>query len=87
LERVRRIELPSEAWEAYDRRDYAEAMRWLRQAADQGNALAQVKIGQFYSHGRGVAQNYDEAMRWYRIAADQGDAAAQTKMSAVPICC
>jgi TPR repeat protein len=68
------------AREAYDRRDYAEAMRWLRQAADQGNATAQVKIGQFYSHGWGAAQDYSDAMRWYRMAADQGDAFAQNNV-------
>ena len=52
--------------------DYAEAMRWYRKAADQGNAVAQYNLGGLYENGRGVAQDYAEAMRWYRKAADQG---------------
>jgi len=38
--------------------DYAEAMRWFRKAADQGNADAQANIGDLYYYGHGVAQNY-----------------------------
>jgi hypothetical protein len=62
---------------AYDRHDYAEAMRWYRKAADQGYANAQSTVGLLYRQGRGVAQDYEEAMRWYRKAADQGNATAQ----------
>ena len=63
--------------EAYLRKDYAEAMRWAREAADRGNAQAQSDIGFLYTNGFGVAQDYGEAMRWYRKAADQGNAPAQ----------
>jgi tetratricopeptide (TPR) repeat protein len=63
--------------QANERKDYAEAMRWYRKAADQGNAAAQENIGWLYHNGWGVAQDYAEAMRWYRKAADQGNAAAQ----------
>ena len=63
--------------EAYQRKDYAEAMRWAREAADQGYAAAQFDIGVLYEFGRGVTQDYGEAMRWYRKAADQGNALAQ----------
>jgi len=54
------------------RHDYVEAMRWLRKAADQGNADAQYDIGWIYEHGRGVAQDDAEAVRWYRKAARPG---------------
>jgi hypothetical protein len=57
--------------------DYKEAVRWYRLAAEQGNALAQVKLGLMYDKGQGVAQDYTEAVRWYRLAAEQGDASAQ----------
>jgi TPR repeat protein len=63
--------------EAVRRKDYAEAMRWLRPAADQGNAPAQVNIGRLYYHGWGVAQDYRAAMSWYLKAVDQQDALAQ----------
>jgi TPR repeat protein len=57
--------------------DYAEAMRWFRGAAEQGNADAIVHIGVLYQNGRGVARDSAEALRWYRKAADQGNADAQ----------
>ena len=66
--------------EAYDRGDYAEAMRWSRVAADQGSAEAQTRIGVLYANGKGVAQDYAEAMRWYHKAADQGFANAQANI-------
>jgi TPR repeat protein len=65
---------------ALDREDYAEAMRWYRKAADQGNADAQNNIGWIYEHGRGVPQDFAKAMRWYRKAADQGNADAQNNI-------
>jgi len=62
---------------AKDQKNYSEAMRWYRMAADQGYAGAQNNIGVLYKNGSGVAQDYSEAMRWYRMAADQGYAGAQ----------
>jgi len=35
--------------------DDAEAARWFRLAAEQGNALAQYNLGFIYDSGRGVA--------------------------------
>jgi TPR repeat protein len=57
--------------------DYAEAIRWYRKAADQGDIPAQDILGLMYSNGQGVPQDHAEAARWYRKAADQGDADAQ----------
>ena len=57
--------------------NYAEAVKWYRLAADQGDAGAQYNLGVMYDQGRGVPQNYAEAVKWYRLAADQGDAIAQ----------
>ena len=62
---------------AYDRKDYATALRFYRPLADQGHAEAQFNLGLMYSNGRGVPQDYAAAVSWYRKAADQGDAAAQ----------
>jgi TPR repeat protein len=67
----------SQADAAYERADYAEAVRWYRLAADQGDAWAQYNLGLMYANGRGVPQNDAEAIRWYRLAADQGYAWAQ----------
>jgi hypothetical protein len=49
--------------------DYAEALKWFRLAADQGNAQAEDRMGMLYYFGRGVPQNYAEAARWYLLAA------------------
>ena len=57
--------------------DYAEAVKWYRKAADQGNAFAQYKLGVMYSEGRGVPKDEREEVSWYRKAAEQGHAQAQ----------
>jgi TPR repeat protein len=62
---------------AYDRQDYATAIRLLRPLADQGKAAAQTFIGIMYNNGKGVQRDYAEAMKWYQKAADQGYARPQ----------
>ena len=49
--------------------DAAEAVRWYRLAAEQGDATAQFNLGNMYRTGRGVPQDAAEAVRWYRRAA------------------
>ncbi len=66
-----------EGWAAYDRRDYATAVREWRPLAKQGVAEAQINLGNMYRKGRGVPQDDAEAVRWYRKAAEQGLAVAQ----------
>jgi TPR repeat protein len=61
-------------------KDFAEARRWFRAAADQDNASAQFSLGVLYDNGYGVPQDYAEAVAWYRKAADHGDAAAQLNL-------
>ena len=41
--------------------NYAEAVKWYRLAADQGDARAQFNLGFMYGTGQGVPQNYAEA--------------------------
>ena len=62
---------------AYDRGDYATALREWRPLAEQGHVLAQYKIGTMYSQGVGVRQDYVEATKWLRKAARQGYPEAQ----------
>ena len=35
-------------------KDYADALRWYRLAADQGNAAGQLNVGRIYEHGWGI---------------------------------
>lgn len=62
---------------------YAEAIRWYRLAADQGDARAQFNLGVAYNTGRGVTQNYAEAVKWFRLAAERGDGDAQNHLGHV----
>ena len=52
-------------------------MVWLRKAAEQGDARAQVNLGGMYHFGRGVPQDDVQSMYWYHKAAEQGDIVAQ----------
>jgi len=45
--------------------------------ANQGDAEAQLKLGDAYLRGRGVTQNGAEAIRWFRASAEKGNAEAQ----------
>ena len=62
---------------AYQRGDYATAIRELRLLCEQGNADAQFSLGAMYRNGLGVPQDDAEAVKWYRKAAEQGHAKAQ----------
>ena len=57
---------------AYERGDYATALREFRPFANQGYAAAQFNLGIMYDEGQGVPQDYAEALKWYRKAAEQG---------------
>ena len=49
--------------------DYAEAAKWFRGAADQGEPRAQTNLGAMYHRGEGVPQNYVQAHMWANLAA------------------
>jgi uncharacterized protein len=62
---------------AYEREDYATALKLFRPLAEQGGTVAQLVLGRMYYEGRGVPQNYAEAFKWLRRAAEQGNARAK----------
>ncbi len=53
-------------------RNYAEAAKWYRAAADLGMARAQYNLGYMHAKGRGVGQDYVLAHMWYSLAAGSG---------------
>src|SRR5271169_5902525 len=57
--------------------DHAQSLYWYRKAADQGNGLAQIKMGDRYQDQNWTARDDAQAVRWYRLAADQGFALAR----------
>ena len=54
--------------------DDAEAVRWYRLAAEQGNARAQFNFGLMYANGEGVPEDDVTAYAWLNVAAAQGNA-------------
>lgn len=62
----------SEGWRLYNEAKYEAAVRFFRQAAEQGHCGAQHDLGCCYYNGNGVSQNYTEAVKWFRLAAEQG---------------
>ncbi len=50
-------------YKAYQRGDYATALRIFRQLAMQDEALALYNLGVMHERGNGVTQDYAEAMR------------------------
>ena len=64
-------------------KDFQEAARWYRLAADQGHAKAQTLLGRMYAQGQGVAQNDQEAFRGGRKAANQGYAPAEALLGSM----
>ena len=57
--------------------DYAEAVKWYRKAAEQGDSNAQYNLGVMYDNGEVVPENYVEAYKWANLAAATGHEAAQ----------
>ena len=58
--------------------DTKEALVSCQKTAEQGDALAQIYLGNKYHHGKGdVTKDYKQALHWYKKAADQGWATAQ----------
>jgi TPR repeat protein len=56
--------------------DPAEALRWLRLAADGGHTASMVQLGFRHRFGDGVPRSFQEMLRWYRLAADSDDPVA-----------
>jgi hypothetical protein len=64
-------------------KNYSEAEKWFRKAAEQSNTSAQFQLGLMYFQGDGVTKNYTEAVNWFRKAAEQGDVSAQVQLGSM----
>ncbi len=62
---------------AYERKDYRTAFTGFKNLAEQGDTLAQSRLGVMYAYGEGVPKDAQQAVAWYRKAAEKGDADAQ----------
>src|ERR1700676_3908368 len=62
-------------------KDDAEAVKWLRKAAEQDNPLGERYLAEMYFKGRGVPADIVEAAKWLRMAAEQGDAESEHNLA------
>ncbi len=62
---------------AYNKADFATALRIFRPLAERGHITAEYVIGLMYANGQGLPQDYSKALEWHRKAAEQGEAKAQ----------
>jgi len=56
--------------------EFKRALKKLRPLAEQGNMVAQTKLGYMYLRGLGVEQDAADAIEWFKKAAEKGDAEA-----------
>ena len=64
-------------------KDYAEAAKWYRLAAEQGDAYAQCQLGNLYKNCQGVPRNYEEAAKWYKKSSEKGVVEAQFNLGSL----
>jgi uncharacterized protein len=57
---------------AYQKGDFATALKEWKPIAEQGRASAQSNLGLMYKNGYGVLQDYIRAHMWSNIAASNG---------------
>ena len=57
------------AMQAFDRRDYRQAVEELEPLANAGDPYAQYMLGRLYMAGNGVIQDFVEAHKWFNLAA------------------
>jgi TPR repeat protein len=65
---------------AYDRANYATALKVWLPLAEGGDPQAQTYVGEIYEKGLGTSPDYAQAATWYRKAADQGYTRAQINL-------
>lgn len=53
--------------------NYVQALRFLTQAAELGQAVAQYRLGTMYELGRGMPVDLVKAAHWYELSAGQGN--------------
>ncbi len=65
---------------AYDRANYATALKIWLPKAKQGDPKAQTYVGEIFEKGAGLQPDYKTAAQWYRKAAEQGYAPAMINL-------
>lgn len=58
---------------AYIQKNFVEALKWFKIAAEKSCEKAAAKLGAMYHAGLGVSKNETEGFKWYKLAAEGGD--------------
>ena len=58
-------------------KDDKEALKWFREAAEQGHAAGQGSLGYMYYEGNGVPKDWISAYAWFNLSAINGDEQAR----------
>jgi localization factor PodJL len=58
-----------------------DAVKFLSQAAEKGQAVAQYRLGTLYERGQGVPVDTAKAVHWYEMAANQGNRKAMHNLA------
>ncbi len=82
-DRLPGADLYNKAGALYQSGDHVGAARVVTQAAQAGNALAQLRLAMLYDHSDGVPHSFKDAVNWYRHAAAQGEPAAQEQLGQI----
>ena len=72
-----------QATAAFDKGDYATALKELKPLAEKGDARSQYAMGVMAENGFGMPKDLAQAATWYRKAAEQGNADAQYNLGAM----
>ena len=68
---------------AYDRANYATALKVWLPAAKEGDANAMNYVGEIYEQGLGVSPDYATAAEWFRKAAEKGNSSAMINLGSL----
>jgi TPR repeat protein len=70
--------LGKKGFDAFEKKDYAMALKELKPLARDGNVRAQALLGHMFDYGLGTEADFKEAFKWYKLSAEQGNAKAQS---------
>jgi TPR repeat protein len=73
----------AEVQRAYRAGQYADALKLARPLADEGNAGAQLVLGEAYADGRGVVRDVREAEKWLELSSERGNIDATTRLGSL----
>ncbi len=68
---------------AYQKGDFASALKEWRPLAEKGDSRAQYNLGLMYYDGQGVPQDYAQAANWFERSAQQDYVKAQHNLGAM----